>query len=237
MRAVPNLFPALVGPGAAHEVIIHSPDHYRDLAQSAESDAELVVSAWCARLAAIKSDPMTRFAQVSVNQGKAAGASLPHPHSQAIGMPLIPHLAAAEILSTSISCPICELIENRDEELLIAEDEGLAAYCPPWSENPFEILIAPQEHQARFEDSGSLATIARLLSVLLRSMCTLDRVDAYNVIVHTAPIVEGDSQFHWHIHAMARIGTFAGIELGAGLPISIIDPVDAAAALRAAAAQ
>lgn len=232
VRAVPNLYPAVAGPGMSHEVIIHSPDHSQDLATASLKEATHVVRAWSARLTAFKSNPATKFAQISVNHGRAAGASLEHPHSQAIGLSQVPPIAEAELLSTSICCPICQLVEAGDRALWLHEAGGLIALCPPWSEHPYEILIAPTDHQSAFEASGSEETVAGLLTKLLATLITSGSIESYNVVVHTAPATPKGNEFHWHIHAFGRVGTYAGIELGAGLPISMIAPADAAGILR-----
>ncbi|RIK07941.1 MAG: hypothetical protein DCC49_09625 [Acidobacteria bacterium] len=232
VRAVPNLYPAVTGPGMSHEVIVHSPNHCRDLAVASLEEATHVVQAWSARLDAFKSNPATKFAQISVNHGRAAGASLEHPHSQAIALSQIPPIAEAELLSTSISCPICQLLQEAKQNLFLRELEGLAALCPPWSEHPYEILIAPRDHQSAFERSGLEIQVAELLTNLLAALTESVSVEAYNVVLHTAPNTPKGSEFHWHIHAFGRVGTYAGIELGAGLPISMIDPARAAEALK-----
>lgn len=232
VRAVPNLYPAISGPGMSHEVIIHSPDHSRDLATTTLEEATRVVCAWGARLADFKSNPATKFAQISVNHGRAAGASLEHPHSQAVGLSQIPPVAEAEVLSTSISCPICQLVRTDEHSLRLRTIGGLLAMCPPWSEHPYEMLIAPTDHQNAFETSGLEEIVAGLLTELLARLMALDSIESYNVVLHTAPSTPMGAKFHWHLHAFGRAGTCAGIELGAGLPISIVDPADAAQTLR-----
>lgn len=232
VRAVPNLYPAVTGPGMSHEVIVHSPDHSQDLAAASPEEATRVVRAWSARLTAFKSNPATKFAQISVNEGRAAGASLEHPHSQAIGLSQVPPVAEAELLSTSIACPICQLSDDGDRDLWLSEGEGLMALCPPWSEHPYEMLIAPTDHQSAFETSNSETAVAGLLTRLLSALQEIDSIEAYNVVLHTAPATPKGREFHWHAHAFGRVGTYAGIELGAGLPISMIDPSDAAGTLR-----
>ena len=56
----------------------------------------------------------------------------------------------------------------------------------------------------------------------------------YNVVVHDAPSASsvGDVPYHWWIEVVPRIGVVAGFELGTGVLVNTVDPVDAAASLR-----
>lgn len=84
VRAVPNRFPL----SGAHEVIIESPAHDWDLACADETEIVGVLYAWQERQRALR----RRSAHVVIfrNRGCAAGTSLGHPHSQVVGLPIIP---------------------------------------------------------------------------------------------------------------------------------------------------
>src|SRR6266511_1268726 len=112
VRVVPNKFPAFAGPPAApnpdgglyrsapsagaHEVVIHSTDHDASIADLEAGQTALVMSAYRARLLAHRQDPFGSIV-VIVNQGRTAGASLEHPHSQVIATVERPELVRAEL--------------------------------------------------------------------------------------------------------------------------------------------
>ncbi|HYN17414.1 MAG TPA: galactose-1-phosphate uridylyltransferase, partial [Actinomycetes bacterium] len=96
VRVVPNKFPAFAGPPAraasnglyrsaptagAHEVVVHNPDHEATLADLPVPAVARAMAAWRLRLAAHR-DGELGAVLIIVNQGRTAGASLEHPHSQ-----------------------------------------------------------------------------------------------------------------------------------------------------------
>src|SRR5262249_772186 len=86
IRAVPNKFPMgggeHPGPGGegAHEVIVFHPDHEIDVGRLA--DHEVVALFRVLRERAAVHAAAFAHVQVLVNQGRAAGASIAHPHAQ-----------------------------------------------------------------------------------------------------------------------------------------------------------
>ena len=58
---------------------------------------------------------------------------------------------------------------------------------------------------------------------------------SYNLVLHTLPHHHEDP-FHWHVHVLPRIQSVGGFEQGTGVPINIVAPEQAAAALSAGVA-
>ena len=92
VRVVPNKFPAF----ERQEVVVHAPEHVRSIADLGAAQLELVAEAWQARAAAARADG---FASVfaGINEGRAAGSSLPHSHSQLAGFREQPRLAGRPV--------------------------------------------------------------------------------------------------------------------------------------------
>ena len=78
VRVVPNLYPAL----ERQEVVVHSRRHARSLAELSFDETQLVAEAWRRRA---RDEPGNVFALI--NEGREAGASLPHTHSQLAWVP------------------------------------------------------------------------------------------------------------------------------------------------------
>jgi UDPglucose--hexose-1-phosphate uridylyltransferase len=256
VRVVPNLFPAFAGsPPAttpsgtagryraepsygAHEVIIHSPDHWGSLADLPEQDAARVLGAYRRRLAVLRQRGGYGSVVVIVNQGKAAGASLEHAHSQVIASARRGELLQAEVerlQGHAGTCAACAMIaaERSDDRRIIEEKDGLLALCPWASALPYEALLAPERHQARFEDGADDQdhAVAGALGRLLRRLHgALGAGTPYNLVLHSAP--PGVADFHWHLHLYPRITTYGGFELASGIVINVVDPDQAAAAYR-----
>ena len=106
VRVVPNKFPALriegdldrQGEGmydkmngiGAHEIIIETPDHATSLSEMPERQIQEVLRAVQDRVNDLKRDFRFRYIILFKNHGEAAGASLEHPHSQLIALPVVP---------------------------------------------------------------------------------------------------------------------------------------------------
>jgi UDPglucose--hexose-1-phosphate uridylyltransferase len=217
VRVVPNKYPALDRP----EVVVHSPQHVRSLAELGRPQLELVAEAWRLRAAAAAAEGKVLFA--GVNEGRLAGASLPHSHSQVVALDEEPPVSRAE---RHDGCRLCELLgrELAEETRVVAEAEGLVLLCPYASRAPYECLIAPLDH----EENGfgpRLAAGLELAARVLGRLAALDAPRPANLWLHESG--------HWHLELLPRLTIFAAFELGAGHYINALSPETAAADLRA----
>ncbi|HXS15253.1 MAG TPA: DUF4931 domain-containing protein, partial [Candidatus Saccharimonadales bacterium] len=80
IRVIPNKFPF----APVHELIIHSPDHHKNIDELPLSHVELLFQTFRARSAAhLKNGQVYLFH----NRGELAGESIPHPHTQLVAIP------------------------------------------------------------------------------------------------------------------------------------------------------
>ena len=91
MRVVPNLYPAL----ERQEVVISVPRHARSLAELDDAEVALIAEAWRARAAAAAAEGFG-YVQALLNEGREAGASLPHSHTQLAWIREVPPAVAGE---------------------------------------------------------------------------------------------------------------------------------------------
>jgi UDPglucose--hexose-1-phosphate uridylyltransferase len=264
VRVVPNKFPAFAGPAGtpdhdgglyptatryrsapsagAHEVVIHSTDHHATLADLPDKDVARVLGAYRRRLLAHRGEPLGSIV-VIVNQGRTAGASLEHPHSQVIATVERPDLVRAELerLGTSggsgdAGCAACAVARRERGGGRVVEDgDGLLTLCPWASAAPYEALLLPTSHRPRFEledESADLALAGALGRLLRRFGAAVGPSAPYNLVLHSAP--PGVDDFHWHLHLIPRLTTYGGFELATGIIINVVDPDRAAASLREA---
>jgi UDPglucose--hexose-1-phosphate uridylyltransferase len=213
---VPNKYPAFANP----EVVVHSPRHARSLGELGRPQLELVAEAWRLRAAAAAAVGKVLFA--GVNEGRAAGASLPHSHSQIVALDEEPPIPRAE---RNDGCRLCGLLERElaEETRIVAEAEGLVLLCPYASRSPYECLIAPVEH----EENGFGPRLGAALELGARALARLAELDAprpANLWLHESG--------HWHLELLPRLNVFAAFELGAGHYINTLAPEAAAAELR-----
>ena len=202
---MPNLYPAF----ERQEVVIHSPRHVRSFAELTDDEIGLVAEAWNARLATAGAS----YVHALINEGRTAGASLPHSHSQLVWLPEPPPAVAAES-----SEGLTELVESaREQKLVVAEADDLLAFCHPVGRLPYETLIAPGPH-------ATLADALRLLRDLVARLREAEGPVPWNAWLHRGE--------RWHIELVPRLSVLAGIELGAGIYVNSVPPEQAAENLR-----
>ncbi len=209
---MPNLYPAF----ERQEVVVHSPQHVRSLAELDDDQLEVVAEAWQARAAENRE---IGYLHALVNEGRAAGASLPHSHSQLVWLREQPPAVTgerAEALAGLLAC----------DDLRVGERDGVVAMAHPAGRGQYELLIAPVERpDDPFADPG-LGTALQLLADAIRRLRSLEGPVPWNAWLHA-----GD---WWHIEVLPRLSVLAGIELGAGVYVNALPPEQAAAALRGA---
>jgi UDPglucose--hexose-1-phosphate uridylyltransferase len=208
VRVVPNLYPAF----RRQEVVVHSPRHVGTLAELSDGELELVADAWRRRRA---SEP-DGYLHALVNEGRAAGASLPHSHSQLVWLSDEPPALVAERPEG-----VAELIADG---LVLAERDGIGLVVHAAGRVPYELLIASRRPRDDAFGPG-LGTALALLADAVRRLRAVEGPLAWNAWLHAGR--------HWHLHVHPRLTTDAGIELGAGLYVNTLAPEDAAARLRA----
>jgi len=262
LRVVPNRFPALrvegdlgrAGVGmydkmngvGAHEVVIETPGHQDSLSTLPEERLKDVLWSFKERSNDLKKDKRFRSILIFKNHGEAAGASLEHPHSQLIALPIIPRELSLELDGAQFfhkyreRCIFCDGLQQdiEQEDRIIINSGDFVAIAPFASRFPFEAWIMPREHAAFYEDiTPSLAdSLAGLFHELLRKMDKVLDKPSYNFYLHTAPFngsyPRTNEYFHWHFEIMPILTQVAGFEKGTGFYINPTPPEEAAQFLR-----
>ncbi len=261
LRVVPNKFPALRIEGelgrrglglfdlsngiGAHEVIVETPDHQKQMADLSIQELEQVFVTFKARSLDLRGDRRLKYALIFKNFGRSAGASLEHTHSQLIALPIVPKRVLEQLRGAGRyfefreRCPYCDMLHQEvdEDERIVCENKSLVALCPFVSSFPFEIQILPKAHSADFATITPelIADLARLLKeVLMRLRVSLSD-PPYNFIVHTAPIEPRErEEYHWHLELIPKLTKVAGFEWGTGFYINPTPPELAAKILREA---
>ena len=259
IRVVPNKFPALgiegdldrEGEGLfdTHERRRRARSDHRNarprrtLATLPERAVEDVLWAYRDRMLDLKNDKRFRYILIFKNHGEAAGASLEHPHSQLIALPIVPKRVREEVDSCwhyydeKERCIFCDMIrQERDTgERVIGENDHFVTLAPYAPRFPFEMWLLPKAARLVFENNqssiyGSLASM--LKDTLMRLDAVLDR-PAYNFMIHTSPIGEEiNDHYHWHIEIIPKLTKVAGFEWGTGFYINPTPPEESARFLR-----
>jgi len=262
VRVVPNRFPALQVEGAldrqgeglfdkmsgigAHEVIIETPDHASSLATMSVVAIERVLWAFRERVLDLKQDHRFRYILIFKNHGAAAGASLEHPHSQLIALPIVPLQMRDEVegarhhFAHKERCVFCDVIRQEQEARtrVISENADFVAVAPYAPRFPFETWVLPRRHGSNFEEAPrhEYESLARMLKETLQRINRALLSPPFNMIMHSAPFQEGlGDVYHWHVEIMPKLTKVAGFEWGSGFYINPTAPEEAAQVLRDAA--
>ncbi len=225
-----------------HEVII-TRDHNLSIAQMEIGRVVELINAYQERYLKLMNLRFVDYISIFHNHGREAGASIKHPHSQLIAMPVIdPDVwrsikGSAEYYHKNKECVHCMMLnwEREDGKRIIFENNEFVALCPFVSRAAFEVRIYPKKHSPYFEriDSKSKADLAEVLKTSLAKIHTGLNNPPYNFFLHTAPCDGNDyPHYHWHFEIMPKTSIWAGFELGTGIEISTIEPEKAAEFLR-----
>jgi len=261
LRVVPNKFPALriegdlnrEGDGlydkmngiGAHEVLVETPLHHETLITLPLKAVEKVLRAYRDRVVDLRRDPRFQYVLVFKNHGVAAGASLAHPHSQLIALPILPRRVREEIdgarsyFNYKDRCVFCDIIhqELQQRKRVIDENEAFVSIAPFASSFPFETWILPKGHHPNFAfmEPFPYQEAAQILQDTLKRLNHVLTDPPYNYIIHSSPFPDRDRDFyHWHIEITPKLTRMAGFEMGTGFYINPTPPEEAAGYLREA---
>lgn len=222
IRVVPNKYPALPG----HEVVVHGPSHTVAVVDTVPGVLEQALRMW-GRRREVHRALGAAVLLAGINEGAGAGASLPHSHSQLVPFAEAPPDQVRRGEAFATGCPLCELLAEPDGHV-VADADALRALCPPWSRLPYELLVVPEQHAPEVGDHEALARAVRTLATMLRDLFGAEL--SWNAMLHEAPLTGGG--WHWHMELTPRLTVWGLIELGAGVWVNVVDPLDAAATLR-----
>jgi UDPglucose--hexose-1-phosphate uridylyltransferase len=259
VRVVPNLYPALSAVAAAegpeplaagrgdpelflerpaagaHELIVNAPDPVSSLHDLEPAQVETAMSVWRERM---REHSSAAYVHVIVNEGREAGASIPHTHAQLYALPFVPAAVARErerFTAYSDRTHGRNLMEDllqeevRRGERVVAVDSEAVALCPFAARVPFHVQIVPRRPVRSFEEDGPLGA-SLLHEILDRLTAELGGTPPLNLWVRTAP--RGAERFCWRIDVVPRLAHPAGLEMGTGVHLNVLPPERAAERLR-----
>lgn len=227
-----------------HEVVIETPRHETSLAALTAEEIGDVFGVFRDRLRQLRADSHLQYVQVFKNHGAAAGASVEHAHSQLLGTRWVPAAVLTELDAAESShaarrggCVFCDLIqaELAAGERVVFAGEHVVALAAWAGRFPFETWVLPRRHAAHYDrlSDAELTDVAAVMKTVLRRLAAVANGAAYNLILHTTPLLMGElSYYHWHWEVLPRLTGIAGYELATGCYLNPLPPEDAARQLR-----
>jgi len=259
IRVVPNKFPALRIEGeldkrgiglydmmngvGAHEVVIETPNHSEEIYNMPEKGIEEILWCWRDRMIDLRKDKRFKYILIFKNKGAQAGASLEHPHTQIIALPIIPIRVAEELRGSKQyfeykdRCLFCDIIKQEicDRSRIVEENGEFVSFVPFAPRFPFELWVLPKEHASDYTQITKigLSSLALILKRTLQRLTKALNNPPFNLMIHTAPLDELNlPYYHFHIEITPRLTKVAGFEWGTGFYITPTNPEDAATYLR-----
>src|SRR5205085_962805 len=130
-------------------------------AELPDEQVAAAVEAWRERLR-VHAD--AAYVHVMVNERAEAGSSLPHTHAQLYALDFVPAAVARErerfgayATRTMGGNLLGDLVQEevRRRERIVAIDDEAVLMAPYGGQVPFQLLLAPRQPRARFEDDGA----------------------------------------------------------------------------------
>jgi len=267
VRVVPNLYPIVRdagpppdGPAGAgtegagapaatgtrwvagvHEVVILSPDHHRTFAHLTDDEAATVLAVMRDRTR-VHLDAGAAWATAVLNQGRAAGASIAHPHAQVFALDVVPCRPARRTAAGAPTVdPLTDDLETARDVGLVLSEDPVPVWLPHAGWVPYLLRLAAPGAGPVFAD----ATDAVVAPVAVALRDGLSRLGAalgalpYNVVVHTAPrpgpATSGPATpgpARWWVEVVPRLGVPAGFEMATGWWVNVTPPELAVGHLR-----
>lgn len=225
-----------------HEVIV-TRDHTDHIGRMEPLLVAEILDAYQSRYIDLMNKKSVNYVDIFHNHGRSAGASIPHPHSQLIAIPVIsPYVkseldGAEEYHRQNKHCVYCAMIEWETEhkKRIVYENEDFVVFCPFASRANFEMWLMPKKHKPYFERITEYEKVSAgeaLKSAIEKLDKKLNNPD-FNFYIHTSPCDGKDyPHFHWHIEILPKTNIWAGFEISTGVEIVTMSPEDAAEFLR-----
>ncbi|MGI8803429.1 MAG: galactose-1-phosphate uridylyltransferase [Solirubrobacteraceae bacterium] len=232
----PDLYTALPATGA-HELIVNAPDSVGALADLSADQVAAALGVWRERMAVHRA---AACRHLIVNEGAAAGSSIPHTHAQLYALDFVPAGIARErerfgayasrTMGQDLQADLLQE-EVRRRVRIVAIDDDAVLLAPYASILPYQLTLVPRRPRACFEEAGPTGA-ALLHDGLGRLVRRLGASPPLNLWVRTAP--RGADHFCWRIDVVPRLENLAGLELGTGVHLNSVTPERAASELREA---
>ncbi len=249
-RCFPNLYPALspapdplehpeIGmraePGYGfHEVIVESPLHGRRLEDFSNPELSGLMHVYRDRTCNYITREKILYVSLFKNSGKAAGASINHPHSQLLALPFCPPPLGRElkVIREKERCPYCAIFDmEKTSSRLIFENSECIAFTPYYSMGPFEVWVLPKKHVSFLGDCNDKILFA-LGDILRDVLKSYGRVFGNLPFNHMFYQLFETPEYHLNLRLLPRLTINAGFELNTGTYINTVSPERAASYLR-----
>jgi len=216
---IENDFLTSMGGFGHHEVII---DHYlhKGLDEFSDEHMALLMDTYALRTKYHLRDEKIKYVSIFRNNGAEAGASISHPHSQLMALPVVPRAIYREMdkMDEYFSMHgehIFDAIyrEEKNGPRMLSENQGFYLIAPYASVFGGEMWVIPKRQvRTLFElNKEEKYDLGRSIRKAIWGMQKIYPGAPYNLVVHQAP---KGRDFRLHLEIFPRLNSLAGFELG-----------------------
>ena len=235
--------PYQVMDGVGFQEVVITRSHHLPVAKLPLGTVKRMIDAYQERYLDLMNERLINYISIFQNHGYEAGASIIHPHSQIIAVPVFdPSLidsieGAKKYYQKHQQCGHCLRLkwDLKEKSRIIFENDKFVALCPFASRTAFEIKIISKDHQPYFEriKDEDKWQLAQALKTSLGALYNALNDPPYNFYIHTSPC-DGKNYdyYHWHLTILPRTTRLAGFEFCTGIDVCTLDPEEAASILR-----
>lgn len=201
------------------EVVLYSPNHTGTLKELSDEHLRKLVDLWVERFNVMKSDPEIKYVFIFENRGNEVGVTMPHPHGQIYGYPMIPKKieleldSAKEHFEENHECLFCRMTEEerRANLRIVHENDSFIAYIPFFADYTYGIYILSKTHKPTIADlsdkeKDDLGRMVRDISGMYDTIFPERPVFPYMMCMHNAPVNNDiekykgfENYYHFHI--------------------------------------
>jgi len=217
VRVFANLFPIT----EIHEVVVHSPDHEKNLEDFSLSHIEDILRAYQNRYNEHKEKGKVFIFH---NYSLISGASLIHPHSQ---ISVVPNDIPTNTIPVQ---PVVNIVEQVGE---------FTSYCPDYSEWAYEVWIRSAIQLRQLDEAGfgniSDQQVKDLAKILQSTIQKLKKIHDGNSHYSKKPFGYNFYIYpyeNWYLRIIPRFMERAGFELSTGIMVNSVEASEASKALR-----
>lgn len=197
VRVIKNKYPF----APIHEIIVHSPDHHKNIDELPLTHVELLFSAYKNRFATHQKKGQVYLFH---NRGEYAGESIPHPHSQLVVIP------------KEVTLDIRPLVQPDGETI---ETNFFTIFCPSVSQWPDEVWVTPKKKKSSFAEIFEEEIID--LSFVMQRLVYIMSVRYGEGFSFNYYIPPGKD---WYMRFVPRKKILGGFEVGTGVWVNTQDP-------------
>ena len=229
-----------------HELIIESDKHNLTFATMPIEQVVAIAKLYHSRFNSLSKT--NRITIIFKNHGTRSGASQRHPHSQIVGLKVVPGFIrflleqARRYFDAHGVCVFCKILEYelKAKERVVYTNDKFISFVPYAASVPYEVHILPKQHNSLFGNinHSELQAFSDCLRNTMRKLYVRLSNPDFNFVFRNPPYSLSDVPFyHWHMQIIPYLRTPGGFELGSGMHANVVAPEEAASELRGVAYQ